>query len=92
MMDNQNLLSGLEEDDAFTLLRQIENQFGWSVTVVTRADAEAILDRDLTDDQWNTLRFSPVWGKVLPETMFAAANDVLNDLIDRVLPDSPEGD
>lgn len=74
-------------DDAFALLRAIEERFGWAIGVVTRVDADRILDHVLTDRQWEQLHGSPLWRKVLPETMFAAASETVAELASRVVGD-----
>lgn len=79
--------SDLTEDDAFTLLRQLETMFGWAASVVTRSDVDSIVGADLTDEQWSDLRNTSLWRKVLPEIMWDAASEAVSYVSDEIVPE-----
>lgn len=69
--------STLTEVEALGIVRDLSSRFGWTLTLLTRADAESYADRDLTDEEWDRLRRSKGWELVvddeyLHESMFLA--------------------
>ena len=49
------------EADALGLLHYLKGRFGWSGTVMTRADAETEAGRELTDDEWAAVNDTKSW-------------------------------
>lgn len=58
-----------------------ERQFGWTGTYLTRQDAESVMERDLTDTEWETVRTSYHWtdiGEELADLAMGWIADTLN--------------
>lgn len=51
------------EVEAITLYHSIARRFGWAGTFSTRGDAESILERELTDEEWLEVQRSYAWRK-----------------------------
>lgn len=49
------------EEAALALFHSLMQRFGWSGTVMTRADAESIAERDLTEQEWEEVRNQKPW-------------------------------
>ena len=95
--DRNNLLNSIMEDmdeaEAFSMLRNIEQKFGWSGTVFTPTDVEeCIINRreadglePLTDEQLEEAVSAVVdsrdWSKWLPDWMTEQGWDIINSAI-----------
>lgn len=66
---DQNLDVPASEDSALTLFHDMRREFGWGGTVFTRADAEGMARRDLTDEEWSRVVASNYWKKGLPDRL-----------------------
>jgi hypothetical protein len=71
--------------EAFAKLRELEAEFGWAISVVTRTDVNVTLDTVLTDDQWDNLTDTKLWRKVLPEAMFAEGVELIAEFHDEIV-------
>ena len=58
-----NLLDESEqpEQKAINILHYLMERFGWAGTIMTREDAETQAGRDLTDEEWGTVRHTKPW-------------------------------
>lgn len=56
----------MTENDALSLLIQMERKFGWATIVYTRGDASQYITQTpdgLTDEEWQSIRSSWPWRK-----------------------------
>lgn len=49
------------DDEALAFLQRIMAEFGWTGTVMTRADVELVVGRELTEDEWANLQGTKAW-------------------------------
>jgi hypothetical protein len=85
-MNRITIPNDLTQSEGFAILRQLEATLGWTGTVATRGDAESVMGREFTDDEWNTLRETKAWRTYIPDAMWDAASEMIADVTHRVLP------
>lgn len=49
------------ESEAIQLFHYLRDRFGWAGTFMTRNDAESVLGRDMTDDEWIKVQDTYAW-------------------------------
>ena len=49
------------EEEARELFLHLSKRFGWTGAIYTREDAEAVLERDMTDEEWEGLSRTGMW-------------------------------
>ena len=59
----------------------IEREFGWAGTFMTRGDVESELGRDLTDDEWSEVQGSWEWRKGIQEQMAQAGFELIDMML-----------
>jgi hypothetical protein len=72
-MKRITITDDLTDDEAIALLRRIEDRLGWAIGVFTRKDAEAMVGRPFTNDEWTQVTAHGSWSKQLSTVMWAEA-------------------
>lgn len=83
-MSSNNITIPDNEDEAQELFWAMKSQFGWAGTFMRRSDVEFSLGRDMTDDEWESVKNSPYWHKVIPGQMALDGNEIIPDVLDEL--------
>lgn len=65
----------LSEEEALQTFQALRSAQGWTGTIFTRADFEASIGQDLTDDQWKDVRTSKMWDSTTIDVMAEAFDE-----------------
>ena len=65
----ESMLTEVTESEADHIFHILRSKFGWSGTVFSREDVESYLDRELTDEEWETVQNSYEWRKGVQDRM-----------------------
>ena len=69
------------ESAAIRNVWDIEREFGWAGTFMTRGDVESQLGRDLTDDEWGEVQGSWEWRKGIQEQMAQTGFELIDMML-----------
>lgn len=69
------------ENAAMRNVWDIEREFGWAGTFMTRGDVESQLGRDLTDNEWEQVQGSWEWRKGIQEQMVQTGFELIDMML-----------
>lgn len=80
--DDNEFLNGLNKDHASTTIRALMAKFGFAGTYFVREDVDSVVDREITDEEWDKVQDSWFWYKGIPDALTERGWDVLREAVD----------
>jgi hypothetical protein len=71
-------IGALTEEQALGLLYKLGNHFGWTYAVKTRGDAEEVLERKLTEEEWERTRDAKWWRDGVADAMHSRGSESID--------------
>jgi ribosomal protein L37AE/L43A len=71
-------IGALTEEQALDLLSMLAGHFGWTYAVKTRTDAEEVLERRLTEEEWERVSYAKWWRDGVAEVMHSRGSESID--------------
>lgn len=91
MTEARALAESLTEEEAKTVFYALGSHFGWTYCWWNREDVELRLNRRLTDEEWQTIRYSKWWSDIIGDVAYENGSETMWDMFSSLnIPDAEE--
>jgi hypothetical protein len=80
----RELLDELTEAQAGSVIRILMGKYGYVGTYFQRGDVDSVLDRVITDEEWDKVQDSWYWYRGIPDSMADRGYDLVREAVNEV--------